>query len=134
MKTVLLMSGLMAQLALGQGSDTWTKSKECAARSEKVTAEMKGVDDTVMSWNHFSPKYDRCYLEIHRMFKIVGKPVDRFVYISELQDAFEPGRNKASITETLIDDGSGPGKRECYVDGPTDCGKTIEFFVEHMKN
>lgn len=42
--------------------DTWQKSKECAAQTEKVVAGwFKHPDD----WqNHYSPKYDKCFVSL----------------------------------------------------------------------
>src|ERR1700734_3168782 len=51
-------------------SDTWERSKECAAQAEKAVAERNsrsvafgghGAD----SWsNHYSPKYNRCFVKV----------------------------------------------------------------------
>ena len=44
--------------------DTWKKSKECADQAEKVITDW---DDTAVFWrNHYSPKYNQCFLLISR--------------------------------------------------------------------
>ena len=76
--------------------DTWERSKECAAKAEKVMADKKENDQRARDtdptdvrdhqWiSHYSPKYDKCFLRDSRThFE------DKYLVSTiELMDAFE---------------------------------------------
>ena len=105
--------------------DTWQKSKECAAQSEKLVGEWdrdglsKGVPKTVWT-NHYSPKYNRCFLQTFDA--PANKPSGRR---TTLMDAFE----RSSLAELDF------ANQFCQIefqDAP--CGKVADFISEHMKN
>src|SRR5260370_310507 len=120
----------------GTSPDTWQRSKECAAQAEKVVTEARQGSGEFVTWtSHYSPKYDRCFIEIRHMFTpliaIQGKPVldrDHPVWIgTELQDAFERLRMAYVF--------SAASRQPCNVEGESmDCVKAQNFIAEHMKN
>ena len=135
-------------------ADTWQKSKECAAQAEKVMAErtraltISGSRDIEWS-NHYSPKYNRCFLKIEWMqddkVAVKGGPM----FYMFLLDAFE--------RTTLANSADGPpveavcryddNPKECeqraafvwklacqIEDQKSDCSNAREFIADHMKN
>lgn len=108
--------------------DTWQKSKECAVQAEKVVEAFRTAA-TVEWQNHYSPKYERCFLKVSYMYRPSdggGKDVPMFSY--QLIDAFERSRlaNSASV---------GPTGGICNIDEkPVDCAKAEAFIAEHLKN
>jgi hypothetical protein len=112
--------------------DTWKKSKECAAQAEKVMAERdsrmvaSGIPGAVDWTNHYSPKYDKCFISATYFNSKAGKDAPAFG--TNLIDAFERSilANSAS---------AGPSDGFCKVDDKTtDCAKAAIFISEHMKN
>jgi hypothetical protein len=111
-------------------SDTWERSKECAAQAEKVMADRK--TPILTTWeNHYSPKYNRCFLAILQIFSTLegaGKDFDKYQW--ELLDAFE----RSSVAATAWD-GPTPGPIACRTEGtPVDCETAKHFIREHLKN
>jgi hypothetical protein len=94
-------------------SDTWQRTKECTAQVEKTRGKDK---DRV---NHYSPKYDRCFVRVVEAGGFFEKTASTF-----LLDVFE-GSIGAIISLT------GP----CYVGGKeADCAKAEEFIADAMTN
>ena len=75
--------------------DTWQRSKGCADQAAKVMAGAHELPKgQYHSWNkHYSPKYDRCFIEIRI---IADDPISPTRISTELQDAFER-RTKAYL-------------------------------------
>jgi hypothetical protein len=92
---------------LAAKSDSWQKSKECAAQAEKVVA---GWLSPATEWqNHYSPKYDRCFVSLSFFSVSKDDKVFPTMYSTVLVDAFERSR----IAST------------CSVPGHSDCVKQI---------
>jgi hypothetical protein len=133
----MLFASAMFSFAQNAGKpDTWEKSKQCADQAEKVMAAHVAPRDQFVTWsNHYSPKYDRCFIEIRQMLRILGPNPSHADVIhtgevawlgSELQDAFERSR---LAWFTPIE------RAVCSVEGESvDCVKAQNFIAEHMKN
>jgi hypothetical protein len=103
-------------------SDTWERSKECAAQSEKLVSEYdkdgqaRGFPKTVWQ-NHYSAKYARCFL------KIFSTPTSR--RMMTLQDPFE--RSTVAVWDLE--------NSYCEIESEkADCGMVFDFIADHMKN
>jgi len=101
--------------------DTWQKSKECAAQAEKLVAEWerdglaKGFPKVIWT-NHYSPKYNRCFIEAF---------FDPSTRVSSLIDAFE----RSTLASCDF------ANEYCTIDiEKVDCVKVYDFIKEHMKN
>jgi hypothetical protein len=109
-------------------SDNWQRSKECASQAEKVMRDKPGA------WaNHYSPKYERCFIRVTE--SVPGDDKVSTLYKYDLIDAFE---RTLLATLTL---GGGPGRQHidpdfsCQIDDqPVACAKASSFISEHMKN
>jgi hypothetical protein len=121
----VLSSGTSCQKAPAPSAklDTWERSKECTAQAEKLVAEYdrdglaRGFPKTVWT-NHYSPKYNRCFVQIFGSDAKQGRTV-------ALQDAFE---------RTPVAD-EDPGNAHCTIDSEkVDCVRAIDFITDHMKN
>lgn len=123
---VLSFQRSTAQKAIprAERSDTWQKSKECAEQAEKIRGENNSSKNLEAgSVNHYSPKYNRCFVRITLTARHVkvGPGVDR-TSSTMLMDAFE-GSVGAIVPFT------GP----CYLGGePADCAKTESFISNAM--
>jgi hypothetical protein len=112
-------------------TDYWDKMKDCATQAEKIIAErqhgLEASKTSIVDWqNHYSPKYNRCFLTI--TFKdATTSPPD--VY-RNMSDAFE----RSSISGFSFSPKYPEG--ECYVEDSTlvDCVRARAFISEHMKN
>ena len=129
--------------------DTWEKSKECASQAEKVMADpgYAVAQGSAGYVNHYSPKYNRCFIEVYHFIKesVKGGPLTSTVLV----DAFERSglantsigikpeiacRNEAN-REQCEDLAREIWKIGCQIDGtPADCDKAKDFIAEHMKN
>ncbi len=136
-------------------SDTWERSKECAAQAEKAVEERNsrsvaygghGSD----SWtNHYSPKYNRCFVEVEyfadQKYAVKGGPL----FYTFLEDAFEMTNVAESAGgvnyQMLCRAEENPKECEknaasayesaCTIeDHKTDCATAKDFITEHMKN
>ena len=140
MKAVLTIFVAAAALSFGQTNtkkapqpaahpDAWQKSKECAAQAEKVMAEWRLRAPALTDWhNHYSRKYDRCFIEAFFFFPDGGPGKAIPALSNGLMDAFE--------RSILADSASvGPADGFCHIDEkPADCAKAASFISEHMKN
>jgi hypothetical protein len=116
-------------------ADMWQRSKECAMQSEKLMADddrravASGVGIATHWENHYSPKYNRCFVSASYMTSAKdggGKTVPMFQ--TQLSDAFERSvlANSAAV---------GPTNGFCHIeDRQADCDKVAIFISEHMKN
>jgi hypothetical protein len=109
--------------------DNWQKTKECAAQSEKVIAERKNMDHSTWE-NHYSPKYNRCFLAILDILSTVdGAGKDFSKYQWQLLDAFE----RSDVAAAQWDGPTYPGG--CRIEGKQiDCATAKNFINEHLKN
>jgi hypothetical protein len=136
-------------------SDTWQRSKECAAQAEKAVEERNsrsvaygghGSD----SWtNHYSPKYNRCFVKVEyfadQTYAVKGGPL----FYTFLEDAFERTNVAESADGPSIQlvCGLEENPKECekkaasayesvceIEDQKTACATVKDFITEHMKN
>ncbi len=108
--------------------DTWRKSKECADQAEKVITDW---DDASVFWrNHYSPKYDRCFLHISRLIDI--KDCIGSVHKDTLYDALERSTLATSISSPVPPQVA----PSCSTDddAKADCKTAADYITEHMKN
>jgi hypothetical protein len=119
-------------------NDDWQKSKECAEQSEKV---MKEKGEFYRFWrNHYSPKYNKCFIEDSTRVPGEGAGRDYPELTVELIDAFERTHLAQWVSETTkpaepprADGVAGP--LQCHIGYQrVDCAKAIAFISEHMKN
>lgn len=108
--------------------DTWKKSKECADQAEKVITDW---DDTAVFWrNHYSPKYNQCFLLISRQIELkdwIGP-----VLTDTLYDAFERLTLATSIASPVPPQVAALCSTDD--DAKADCKTAADFITEHMKN
>ncbi len=126
----------MATLAFGQKvlpendrkPNDWQKMKDCAIQAEKVGPNEAEANKGGFT-NHYSPKYDRCYIRISWITLSADQSVSGQGL--RLLDAFEHD-SVAVFIETF----SPPqAKAFCMVDdNPADCSKAKGFIAEHMQN
>jgi hypothetical protein len=117
------VTGLFCQTSSNKAApkaDTWQKSKECAAQAEKVVADWdrdnaaRGFPKTIWT-NHYSPKFNRCFIEVH----------DAATPRSSLTDAFE--RSTVAVYDIV--------HRYCEIGlDDVDCHRVYEFIADHMNN
>jgi len=116
-------------------SDPWEKSSECASQAEKTMAasdrdQLAQGFPAAMHWeNHYSPKYDKCF--VSAMYFEAGKRPsgESFSFVSTmLTDAFERRSLAMSIS-------SGGPTGLCNIgDATVDCAEAASFISEHMKD
>lgn len=110
-------------------TDTWQRSKECAAQAEKVMTDKPG------SWeNHYSPKYNRCFVSTSTRTPGERAGKDFPETVVELIDAFE--RTALAQWVSAYPQSEGPlNALSCHIGyEPAACAKAISFISEHMKN
>src|ERR1700720_2942450 len=115
--------------------DTWQRSKECATQAEKVIAasdreELAKGFPAAMQWeNHYSPKYDKCFVSAVYMEKSKRPSGEAFSFIATiLTDAFE---RHSLATSASLEEPAGI----CNIDGTNaDCTQVEAFITDHMKN
>jgi hypothetical protein len=145
----------LAATASAHAEDDWQKRKECAATAEKWEQtnvqehggtyanahEHGGVYDGASYRHHYSPKYNRCYVEM-RVWVHPHSPVDEGQEYIELSDVFESGLVALARTGSDGGVGSVAGKRRTRSDGSIDDSawtpRTFEeasaFIDDHMNN
>jgi hypothetical protein len=135
MKTACVILAAAVVLAFGQTTtkkataadtkpNTWQRSKECAAQTEKVMRDKPGAWE-----NHYSPKYDRCFISVidgrtGSLHKLARK---------RLMDAFE----RIILATMILGGGSSVDDPDwtCQIDSElVDCLKADRFISDHMKN
>jgi hypothetical protein len=123
-----------------QSIDSWQRMKQCAEQAETMAKSVKFVEGErsgnlqTLTWeNHYSPKYDRCYIKISYAHYIPNKNAIRGTH-EELWDVFER-RRLSSFTDI-----NGP-EQELFCDIPTDdkvarhqCAACLQFIKDHMDN
>jgi hypothetical protein len=133
MKTIAVILGL-AFTALA--ADTWEKMKDCTARADKIVADQlrdSGHVDGYDSSNHYSPKYNHCYVRF-TIYSISSRQKDGtpkgFAHTT-LIDAYE-GDDLATIHEPMNDKES---RAWCTIGGSSDsCPAAWAFIDDHMHN
>ena len=148
-------------LSFGQATKTpptpkpeiWERSKECAAQAEKVVIQRNLMTtpygNPIAEWkNHYTPKYNRCYLWALYLDKDHIKSGQ--LTSTMLIDAFERSvlaesaggvtsvaaacRNEAKSAECK-EDARYIYKYSCTIEKEqVDCLKSEAFISEHMKN
>ena len=128
-----------AAAAQKERDHAWQRTKECAEQTDRYTKRSglveSGMNGTVltMGWqNHYSPKYEKCFVRIGYMeTSKKARPVDRVLW-TDLVDAFE-GRIVATCTDGI--DARSP-YCSVYVGGvPSgDCWACREFMRDRMEN
>jgi hypothetical protein len=159
---LLSVAGLFAQTPTKKTSpaqpksDTWERSKECAAQAGKVVAErnnhsiLSGGHGADFWSNHYSPKYTRCFVQVDYFVDLKYGVKSGPLHYTYLDDAFE----RVGIAESA-DGGVSPqflcrneqNPKECekhaaslwefackIEDHKTDCATAKDFIAEHMKN
>ena len=108
--------------------DNWQKSKECAAQAEKVMTEKPG------SWeNHYSPKYDRCFISKIQSAPGKGAGKDYPEVVNQLVDAFERTTLAQWVSDYPHSEGPLNGV-SCHIDyQPVGCANVARFIAEHMR-
>lgn len=90
-----------------QSGDDWQRTAECAAQADRLAkrrgwVEGKENPDTTVTQtviNHYSPKFKRCYIQVHWLHNVHGKARETEpVMTSEIYDAFE-GQVVAACTD-----------------------------------
>ena len=115
-------------------SDAWQKSKECANQAEKVMADndrratAMGLPGSAGWTNHYSPKYDKCFVSAEYVNKDGGIGKNGPMFTTSLIDAFE--RSFLATSASV-----GPTEGLCQIDHkPVACAKAEDFIAERMKN
>jgi hypothetical protein len=115
-------------------SDAWQKSKECANQAEKVMADndrratAMGLPGSAGWTNHYSPKYDKCFVSAEYVNKDGGIGKNGPMFTTSLIDAFE--RSFLATSASV-----GPTEGFCQIDHkPVACAKAEDFIAERMKN
>jgi len=123
-----LVFGQKTQSESDNRPGSWQKMKDCAAQAEKV-GPVEAEANNGSYTNHYSAKYDRCYVRITWLLKGQGEEVSEIG--ERLVDAFEHDTKALSLTPQPQ-----PGsKKGCFVDGGTgDCAAASDFISEHMRN
>ncbi len=80
--------------------DGWQKSRECAARAEKIVTEWpQRTGTSPADWhNHYSPKYNKCFLALY--FSQPSKDENGFPSIFLLTALFDAFERSAPIAQT----------------------------------
>lgn len=120
-------------------TDTWARMKECSEQAGKALSEIRGgvaeeSDDYPQNWeNHYSPKYNRCYLLIYRtLFKTNSAGKREVSSWARLVDAFERSEIASEHYDNVLSDRQ---LEFCQIgDGIVACVKAKAFISEHMKN
>lgn len=115
-------------------ANVWERSRQCAEQAEKVVKREQarlGPDSSVYdSENHYSAKFERCYVRITYLFRHPNRAAGIPLFRDELSDAFE-NRILASFAEGV----SNTDSSFCRVkDGSDDqtCRAARAFIDERM--
>ena len=148
MKTTILC--VLALATAAQAEDNWQKMKDCAAQAEKLEKKLNGDGkDFVYSQYHYSPKYNRCYLERSWHWSPLDRESKQAYDEDELTDVYE-NRELADIhgtwdyTKPAGKDGLWHPQLSCFIGSYkdaqgelqlkyTDCRETRAFIDDHMK-
>lgn len=129
MKTSLMIFVAVAAFSFGQTTntkkgippakpDTWQKSKDCVSQAEKMVATWpKRTGFTPNSWsNHYSIKYDRCFVTLSFMQKSEDEKTFPTLFTKSLHDAFEYSTGLAN---------------SCALTGNGDC---VEYMAKNLRD
>jgi hypothetical protein len=123
--------------AVEPAANVWERSRQCAEQTEKVIKRVeaeRSADVGLVGWqNHYSPKYERCFVHlsyVNRKAKELGLPVT----FDELDDAFE---NKLLAVATGVIRAKNAEWYCSITDGVTDsngdCAAARAYIDERMK-
>ncbi len=114
--------------------DSWERMKECTEQVDRIAKEEGLVEGEgssiaiILSWqNHYSPKYERCYMQVTVLYTEKNSKLS-YVY-NEVYDAFEKKRlSMCSDSDKgyfcgIEDSGS-----------PSDCNACRKFVKDRMEN
>jgi hypothetical protein len=109
-------------------TEAWKRMTECSAQTERLAAkeEWRGNSEVIGWENHYSPKYERCYVRIQKQFAL--QPESSFY---ELYDAFETKFlilcGNSANAELVCRGSVEPARAE-------DCSKAVcqQYIDEHM--
>ena len=84
--------------------DRWQRSRECAVQAEKMVAEWpQRTGSAASDWNnHYSPKYDKCYVSIYLRQLSTDEKVFPTIFQTLLFDAFERSAAIASSCTVIV--------------------------------
>lgn len=118
-------------------TDNWERMKECAAQTDSLAGREGWVRGdtkshvTTEDWsNHYSPKYERCYVEVSYRNHLAEKDKDLPLLYFELWDAFE-GKLVASCTNASTAGASIVCESESKFG---DCRACRQFVKDRMNN
>ena len=81
-----------------KSANDWQRMKQCAEQTDRVAKRagwaegQRNGEVTTMGWqNHYSPKYERCYILVNYVNHRAEKNGDLPLLYDELFDAFEGG-------------------------------------------
>ncbi len=132
-----------AATASAKSNQNWQRMKECADQADRVTRRygwVEGQADSVsqhgvMGWeNHYSAKYERCYLVANFMIQEADAKNQLPLLYLLMYDAFE-----TRIVAQCSDMTTGNAAAFCEVSQPgeqssRDCPVCRRFFKERMEN
>ncbi len=122
-----------------QSSDeNWDRMRQCAEQADRVARREGWVgtqkarsDSTVLGWwNHYSPKYGRCYMQVSYLNEPAKRDKRLPEIYYELHDAFE--NNYVATCTDATNSGAGSF---CHIEGmgpPNDCSVCRAFVKERM--
>ena len=119
--------------------DNWQRMKECAEQAERmirsqgiVVGKQKG-DSTITGYeDHYSQKYERCFMTTSTINYAAGTPGNPTLVITttDLYDAFEGKLLATSANATAWED--------CYIEGIrgsiSHCDEADAFIKDRMQN
>ncbi len=124
--------------------NNWQRMKECAEQTEKMAIRagwkdgQRTGDFTNLGWdNHYSPKYERCYIRVTYMRDAVLEEVRDLLplFYDELYDAFE-GKLIATCTDTPAP--KGEASLFCRIEHDEStwgkCQRVRQFIKDRMTN
>jgi hypothetical protein len=140
MKTIAILLGLTTALLAQQrraaepqpdlvalqqekkSKDNWQRMKECAAEAEKYRDKTSKNILVLVLQNHYSPKYEKCYVLIHL---ITTEPVSNS---EQLIDPFEGG----GLTMKSIE----KPQNRCWIyelgNGEVPCKALEDYVTDHL--
>jgi hypothetical protein len=117
--------------------DGWQRMKDCAAQTDRIAKQQGWVEresngEILTRWqNHYSPKYARCYIQVHYVNNAPGEHPNIPITSYDFIDAFEQ-----KLLSTCSD--SFTTSALCMVTGDHrsdfDCHACRQFVKDRMEN
>ncbi|MCA1827926.1 MAG: hypothetical protein ABR567_22450 [Myxococcales bacterium] len=134
-------AGIAAEVGSTRRGENWQRMRECAEQATRVTKEHKSEVHEIdrQSWimnaeNHYSPKYERCYLrEVVSSHPTGRAAADIPSFMTYIYDAFE---NRV-LAECTDETGLKLAESFCRVHEPSTgagCAACERYIDEHMDN